>query len=223
MAYQTLRQEYFQIPVVTRAYTTACVITTLSVHLEIVTPFQLYFNPTLILEHYQLWRLGTTFLFFGTFGFNFLFNMIFTYRKNMFDEPIEDADYTALPEDRPGGFNWGREVDNNANNEAQNNERRDGITCTLIPAMDYALIVHIETLINEKVTTEPCRLDSDPRWSKVYDPFPQATSRDVPYVDVNRRARNKWSINTSRLPNPFPCPWSAVEMGAAGNGRLPWW
>lgn len=31
MAYQTLRQEYFQIPVVTRAYTTACVITTLSV------------------------------------------------------------------------------------------------------------------------------------------------------------------------------------------------
>lgn len=45
----------------------------------------------------------------------------------MFDEPIEDADYTALPEDRPGGFNWGREVDNNANNEAQNNERRDGM------------------------------------------------------------------------------------------------
>ncbi|XP_055522972.1 derlin-2 [Wyeomyia smithii] len=80
MAYQTLRQEYFQIPVVTRAYTTACVITTLSVHLEIVTPFQLYFNPILILKHYQLWRLGTTFLFFGTFGFNFLFNMIFTYR-----------------------------------------------------------------------------------------------------------------------------------------------
>lgn len=31
MAYQTFRQEYFQIPVVTRAYTTACVITTLAV------------------------------------------------------------------------------------------------------------------------------------------------------------------------------------------------
>lgn len=249
MAYQTLRQEFFQIPVVTRAYTTACVITTLSVHLEIVTPFQLYFNPILILRHYQLWRLGTTFLFFGTFGFNFLFNMIFTYRycrmleegsfrgrsadfimmflfggvvmivfaffvnllflgqaftimlvyvwsrrnpfirmnffgilnfqapylpwvllgfsvligntiwvdlmgivvghiyyfledvfpdqingfhllktpqflKNIFDEPMEDADYTALPEDRPGGFNWGRENQNNAN-DAQNIERRD--------------------------------------------------------------------------------------------------
>lgn len=30
--------------------------------------------------HYQLWRLVTTFLFFGTIGFNFLFNMTFTYR-----------------------------------------------------------------------------------------------------------------------------------------------
>lgn len=49
-------------------------------HLDIVSPFQLYFNPTLIVLHYQLWRLVTTFLFFGTIGFNFLFNMTFTYR-----------------------------------------------------------------------------------------------------------------------------------------------
>nr|CAD7453933.1 unnamed protein product [Timema tahoe] len=80
MAYQTFRQEYLQMPVVTRAYTTACVITTLAVQLELVSPFQLYFNPILIIKQYQLWRLVTTFLFFGTVGFNFLFNMIFTYR-----------------------------------------------------------------------------------------------------------------------------------------------
>ena len=30
--------------------------------------------------YFQLWRLVTNFLFFGTIGFNFLFNMIFTYR-----------------------------------------------------------------------------------------------------------------------------------------------
>ncbi len=29
---------------------------------------------------FQVWRLVTNFLFFGTIGFNFLFNMIFTYR-----------------------------------------------------------------------------------------------------------------------------------------------
>ncbi|KAF5899833.1 derlin-2, partial [Clarias magur] len=48
--------------------------------LELITPFQLYFNPDLILRHYQVWRLMTNFLFFGPVGFNFLFNMIFLYR-----------------------------------------------------------------------------------------------------------------------------------------------
>jgi len=80
MAYQTFLQEYMQMPLITRAYTTACVLTTIAVQLDIVSPFQLYFNPTLIFQHYQVWRLITTFLFFGTIGFNFLFNMIFTYR-----------------------------------------------------------------------------------------------------------------------------------------------
>lgn len=80
MAYQTFQQEYMQIPPVTRAYTTACVVTTIAVQLEIISPFQLYFNPDLILYQYQFWRLITNFMFFGTVGFNFLFNMIFTYR-----------------------------------------------------------------------------------------------------------------------------------------------
>ena len=81
MAFQTLiRQAYFEMPPVTRAYTTACVLTTLSVQLDLLSPFQLYFNPILVWKSYQLWRLLTTFLFFGTFGFNFFFNMIFTYR-----------------------------------------------------------------------------------------------------------------------------------------------
>lgn len=80
MAYQTFQQEYLQIPVVTRLYTTACVFTTAAVQLDVVNPFQLYFNPDLIFRNGQVWRLFTNFLFFGTFGFNFLFNMIFTYR-----------------------------------------------------------------------------------------------------------------------------------------------
>lgn len=67
-------------PIVTRAYTTACILTTIAVQLDFASPFQLYFNPDLIVHHYQVWRLLSTFLFFGTFGFNFLFNIIFTYR-----------------------------------------------------------------------------------------------------------------------------------------------
>ena len=45
-----LSQAYLEMPPVTRVYTTACVITTLAVQLEIVSPFQLYFNPLLILR-----------------------------------------------------------------------------------------------------------------------------------------------------------------------------
>ena len=113
MAYQTFQQEYMQIPPITRAYSTACVLTTIAVQLDLVTPFRLYFNPTLIFKQLQFWRLVTNFMFFGTVGkvgpwdygrygamgkcllllyhlpqsfiivfsgFNFLFNMIFTYR-----------------------------------------------------------------------------------------------------------------------------------------------
>ena len=79
MAFNTLLQGYYEIPIVTRVFTSCCVATTIAVHLDLVSPFQLYFNPTLILQG-QIWRLLTTFLFFGTIGFTFLFNMIFTYR-----------------------------------------------------------------------------------------------------------------------------------------------
>uniref|UniRef100_A0A8C2X9Z4 Derlin n=1 Tax=Cyclopterus lumpus TaxID=8103 RepID=A0A8C2X9Z4_CYCLU len=82
--YQTMAlsftQEYFHIPAVTRAYTTACVLTTAAVQLEVVAPFQLYFNPDLIIRRYQIWRLITSFLFFGSLGFSFVFNIIFLYR-----------------------------------------------------------------------------------------------------------------------------------------------
>ncbi|CAL8143478.1 unnamed protein product [Orchesella dallaii] len=80
MAHQSLWSQYLQIPVVTRTYTTACVLTTLAIFMELVTPYDLYFNPYLMIMHHQWWRLVTTFLFFGTLNFNFVFNLIFTYR-----------------------------------------------------------------------------------------------------------------------------------------------
>uniref|UniRef100_A0A1I7WAX9 Derlin n=1 Tax=Heterorhabditis bacteriophora TaxID=37862 RepID=A0A1I7WAX9_HETBA len=80
---QNLFDLYLDMPPVTRAYTTACVLTTLAVQLEFVTPFHLYFNWELIAKRYQIWRLITSFCFFGSFGFSFLFNMIFTYRYCM--------------------------------------------------------------------------------------------------------------------------------------------
>ncbi|XP_078082210.1 derlin-3 [Mustelus asterias] len=87
-AYQSLLQEYRRMPTVTRAYTTACVLTTAAVQLEFITPFQLYFNPDLIVKKYQVWRLLTNFLFFGPLGFSFLFNMIFLYPFCVLDKQV---------------------------------------------------------------------------------------------------------------------------------------
>ncbi|XP_072271714.1 derlin-3 isoform X2 [Pyxicephalus adspersus] len=71
--------DYQHIPAVTWAYTTACLITT-AAEAEIVSPFQLYFNPELIFKKLQIWRLITNFLYFGHLGFSFFFNMIFMFR-----------------------------------------------------------------------------------------------------------------------------------------------
>ncbi|XP_008960341.1 derlin-3 isoform X2 [Pan paniscus] len=79
MAWQGLAAEFLQVPAVTRAYTAACVLTTAAV-LELLSPFQLYFNPYLVFRKFQVWRLVTNFLFFGPLGFSFFFNMLFVFR-----------------------------------------------------------------------------------------------------------------------------------------------
>uniref|UniRef100_A0A7N5JA49 Derlin 3 n=1 Tax=Ailuropoda melanoleuca TaxID=9646 RepID=A0A7N5JA49_AILME len=77
MAWQGLTAEFLQVPAVTRAYTAACVLTTAAVQLELLSPFQLYFNPHLVFRKFQVWRLVTNFLFFGPLGFSFFFNMMY--------------------------------------------------------------------------------------------------------------------------------------------------
>jgi len=57
-----------QQPPVTRCY--LVVSTTLMVlcSLDLLSPFNLYLNWQLIFHQYQVWRLFTCFLFFGSFG-----------------------------------------------------------------------------------------------------------------------------------------------------------
>ncbi|TPP64371.1 Derlin [Fasciola gigantica] len=73
-------REIANTPPVTAAYIAICIFLTFGVQLNILSPFQLYFNPSLIFSKFQIWRLVTCFCFFGTFNFNFLFNILFAYR-----------------------------------------------------------------------------------------------------------------------------------------------
>ena len=55
-----LRQALMEMPPVTRAYTVSCVLITTCVQLDLLSPFQLYFNPILIWKNLQVTELKVT-------------------------------------------------------------------------------------------------------------------------------------------------------------------
>ncbi|EOD27077.1 hypothetical protein EMIHUDRAFT_56200, partial [Emiliania huxleyi CCMP1516] len=80
-----LEEWYYEMPLVTRVYLTASIVTTGSCALELVSPFSLYFNFNLVVFKFQaatqqVWRLFTNFFFFGSIGLDFLFHMFFLVR-----------------------------------------------------------------------------------------------------------------------------------------------
>lgn len=75
-----VEQWYREVPVVTRAYITLALLTTVACTFEVITPLSLYLNMNLIWNKKQVWRLVTNFLFFGVFGMDFVFHIFFLYR-----------------------------------------------------------------------------------------------------------------------------------------------
>lgn len=76
---------YMDIPVVSRLYLTGAFLTTTLCAVDIITPFSLYFNWDLIFSQGQVWRLITSYLFFGVFSIDFLFHMYFLVSEGPYD------------------------------------------------------------------------------------------------------------------------------------------
>jgi len=68
---------YKSMPIITKSYMTACVITSLAVQLDVLHPLDLYLSFPLVTQKLEIWRLITNFFFFDRFGLNFLFHMYF--------------------------------------------------------------------------------------------------------------------------------------------------
>mmetsp|Transcript_6844 Transcript_6844/g.11342 ORF Transcript_6844/g.11342 Transcript_6844/m.11342 type:complete len:241 (-) Transcript_6844:275-997(-) len=81
---------YMDIPVISRIYLTGAFLTTTACAVDIVTPFSLYFNWDLIFKEGQVWRLVTSYLFFGAFSIDFLFHMYFLVR---YCRLLEEGDF----------------------------------------------------------------------------------------------------------------------------------
>jgi len=70
-----------EIPVITRTYMFAAVITTILCSLDLLSPYSLYYDFSLVFTKFQFWRIFTTFIFFGSrFSFEFIFHMFFLSR-----------------------------------------------------------------------------------------------------------------------------------------------
>ncbi|KAJ0787783.1 putative derlin, Rhomboid-like superfamily [Helianthus annuus] len=65
---QAIEDWYKQMPIITRSYLTAAIVTTIACTLEIISPHILYLNPKLVVEQLQIWRLITNFLYFRNLG-----------------------------------------------------------------------------------------------------------------------------------------------------------
>ncbi|TPX68581.1 hypothetical protein SpCBS45565_g03041 [Spizellomyces sp. 'palustris'] len=94
-----IEEWYYEVPVITRTYVTAVVLTTLACQLDLVSPFHLYFNWTLIWRSRQWWRLITSFLYFGNFSLDFLFHMFFLVR---YSRMLEEGSFRG----RTADFLW---------------------------------------------------------------------------------------------------------------------
>ncbi|ORY76207.1 Derlin [Leucosporidium creatinivorum] len=87
-------------PPITKAYLIASTAISVAVQCNIVTPLQLYFTYRSAIEQGQLWRIATTFLYWGPIGLDFVFHLFFfaRYSKLLEDGAFHGrkADYTWL-------------------------------------------------------------------------------------------------------------------------------
>lgn len=95
----TLEQWYYDVPVVTRLWTTASVITSVLVQCQIVTPFQLFYSFSAVWGKRQYWRLITTFLYFGPLSLDFMFHLFFMSR---YSRNLEESSFRGMTAD----FAW---------------------------------------------------------------------------------------------------------------------
>lgn len=95
----TLEQWYYDVPIVTRLWTTAAVITSVLVQCEVVTPLQLFFSVSSVWGKRQYWRLLTTFIYFGPLSLDFMFHLFFMSR---YSRSLEESSFRGQTAD----FAW---------------------------------------------------------------------------------------------------------------------
>ncbi|MCJ1292976.1 hypothetical protein MMC34_004529 [Xylographa carneopallida] len=93
-----LEQWFYEMPVCTRWWTTATVVTSVLVQCQVITPFQLFYSTRAVFIKNQYWRLLTTFLYFGPLSLDLLFHVFFLQR---YSRLLEESSGRS-----PAHFSW---------------------------------------------------------------------------------------------------------------------
>ncbi|KAF1983410.1 putative ER-associated proteolytic system protein Der1 [Aulographum hederae CBS 113979] len=93
-----LEQWFFEMPVCTRWWTTATVLTSVLVQCHIITPFQLFYSFRAVYNKSQYWRLITTFFYFGPLSLDLVFHVFFLQR---YSRLLEESSGRS-----PAHFSW---------------------------------------------------------------------------------------------------------------------
>ncbi|GAC98783.1 hypothetical protein PHSY_006378 [Pseudozyma hubeiensis SY62] len=72
--------DFESIPPITGAWGALTLATALLEHTHTISSYQLFYTPSLVFRKFQLWRLLTTFLYFGPLGLDFVFHLFFFMR-----------------------------------------------------------------------------------------------------------------------------------------------
>ncbi|KAJ3053215.1 hypothetical protein HK097_004767 [Rhizophlyctis rosea] len=75
-----LEEWYYEVPVITRTFITAVMMTTLGCKLKLINSFNLFYNWELVWRSGQYWRLVSSFLYFGDLSVDFFFHLFFLSR-----------------------------------------------------------------------------------------------------------------------------------------------
>lgn len=79
-SYWTVEMDLESIPPITGAWGALTLATAVLEHTHVISSFQLFYTPSLVFRKYQVWRLLTTFLYFGPLGLDFIFHLFFFMR-----------------------------------------------------------------------------------------------------------------------------------------------
>lgn len=71
---------FYEMPIITRCWTTATVIAGILVQCHILTPFQLFYSHRAVFSKGQYWRLISTFIYYGPLSLNLVFHIFFIQR-----------------------------------------------------------------------------------------------------------------------------------------------